>query len=159
VPSAPLCAQPAAKRRRHTECACYVDAFIRNSSSPAPRSAPWHCRENIAVEIKAIQRSRHTPCAVCPARCATRRGAQTAHGVCLLRWRLIRNSSFAAIFCWNSSHALWHATHRRLGSRHLRRTTREKATGYRRQTTGRSMSASGGRALLTCSLKLVAFRL
>jgi hypothetical protein len=34
VPSAPLCAQPAAERRRHTECACYVDALFEIHRSP-----------------------------------------------------------------------------------------------------------------------------
>jgi hypothetical protein len=53
VPSAPLCAQPAAKRKRHTECAYYVGAFIRNSIIARTATGAGALPRNTAIEIKA----------------------------------------------------------------------------------------------------------
>jgi hypothetical protein len=64
---------------------------LRRSVRNPPRSADGRNTSGRNERSKSLpgetaQCSRHTPCAVCAALCAIRRGAQTAHGVCLLRW-------------------------------------------------------------------------
>jgi hypothetical protein len=143
VPSAPLCAQPPAERRRHTECACYVDAFVLDkfiiarstvSAGALPGKYPRRNQSRVARGRKAAPNVAGTLRVPSAPLCAQPPAKRRRHTECACYvGALFEIHRSPNCFCWNSSHALWHATRRRLGSRHLRRTTREKATDYRLQ--------------------------
>jgi hypothetical protein len=87
VPSAPLCAQPAAERRRHTECACYVGCGQRphsRSSKTSPQVAEdiqSVTNERSKFSRRAAKRlncSRHI--SLCRLRCYVRNAPREADG-------------------------------------------------------------------------------